>query len=311
MPAPIKWNTKIVTVEIEGTYGTDATPDGADAILTIDGSISPMEGNDVSRDLELPWMGADATIATELHSKVSFKVELQGSGTAGTAPGWGKLLRMCACAEVISAATSVTYNPVTDDHESGTIYFYVGLTLYKLVGARGNAKLMITAQGIPYLEFEFTGLFVDPAQATRPTPDLSAFQKPSVGTTANTPTFTIDSTDFVLRSAELDLGNQVENRFLIGAEQVLITNKQETFQCTVEAQPLTDFDPYALAKAQSAVEVDLVHGTVAGKIATVNIPTAQMQRPQGLENAQNITEWPLRLVPLPASGNDQWTLTLT
>ncbi|MEQ8340065.1 MAG: hypothetical protein RID15_13810 [Marinovum algicola] len=308
---PIYWNTKIVTVELESTYGTDATPDGADAILTVEGSITPMEGNDVNRNLETPWLGADGTIPAELHAKVTFKVELQGSGTAGTAPGWGKLLRMCACAETIVAATSVTYNPVSDAHESGTLYFYVGKTLHKLVGARGNAKFAFTAQGIPYIEFEFTGLFTDPAEATRPTVDLSAFVKPSLATSVNTPTGTINGTDFVIRSLSLDLGNQVENRFLIGSESVLITDKQEVIEATVEAQVLTAFDPYALAKAQSEVAVVLTHGTTAGKIATLTAPTAQMQRVQGLENAQNITEWPLRLVPLASSGNDQWTLALT
>ena len=55
----------------------------------------------------------------------------------------------------------------------------------------------------------------------------------------------------------------------------------------------------------------VAHGTTAGKIVTLTAPTAQMQRVQGLENAQNITEWPLRLVPLASSGNDQWTLVLT
>ncbi|MGK7757183.1 phage tail tube protein [Marinovum sp. B10] len=234
-----------------------------------------------------------------------------GGGTAGTAPGWGKLLRMCGCAETVVAATSVTYNPVSDDHESGTLYFYVGKTLHKLVGTRGNAKFMVSAQGIPYIEFEFTGLFTDPAEATRPTPDLSAFLKPSLATSANTPTGTINGTDFVIRALSLDLGNQVENRFLIGSESVLITDRQEVIEATVEAQPLTSFDPYALARAQSEVAVVVAHGTTAGKIVTLNAPAAQMQRVQGLENAQNITEWPLRLVPLASSGNDQWTLVLT
>ena len=311
MPNRILWDKKIILVELEGSYGTDATPDGADAILAVEGSITPMEGNDVSRNLELPWLGADATIPAELHVKVSFKVELQGSGTAGTAPGWGKLMRMCACAEVVSAGVSVAYNPVTDGHESGSLYFYVGSTLHKLLGARGNVKLSVTAQGVPYLEFEFTGLFVKPAEATRPTPALSAFQDPTLATSANTPTFTIDGTSFVLRQMMLDLGNQVENRFLIGSEGVHITGKQEALTCTVEAQPITSFDPYALAQAQTQVPVVLTHGTVAGKIATLNVPSAQMQRVQGLENTQNVTEWPLRLVPLPVAGNDQFTLTLT
>ena len=55
----------------------------------------------------------------------------------------------------------------------------------------------------------------------------------------------------------------------------------------------------------------LQQGTAAGLKATINVPRAQIQRPTGLENAQNIAEWPLRMVPLPDTGNDQWTLVLT
>ncbi|MDZ4095464.1 MAG: hypothetical protein U1D35_11235 [Paracoccaceae bacterium] len=79
---PIIWDQKILLAKVETTYGTDSTPTGAaNAILAIDGSLTPMDGNDVSRELELPYMGADATIPAELHAKLSFKVELAASGT--------------------------------------------------------------------------------------------------------------------------------------------------------------------------------------------------------------------------------------
>ncbi len=309
---PIKWRSKIILAEIESAYGTDPSPTGsANAVLATDVQITPMEGNDVSRDLETPWLGAQATIPTELHAKLSFKVELAPSGTAGSAPAWGVLLRGCAVAETIVASTSVTYNPITDSHESLTFHLWIGSTRYVLLGARGNCMISVDAQGIPYLEFEFTGLFSQPSEQARPTPDTSAWQKPLVATTANTPTFTMAGTSFVMRRARLDLGNQVENRFLVGSESVLITDKSESFETTVEAVALTTFNPFSLAAAQSSVAVSLVHGTAAGAISTLSLPAAQMQRPQGLENAQDIKEWPLRLVPLPTSGNDQWTLTLT
>ncbi|TDE40926.1 phage tail tube protein [Antarcticimicrobium sediminis] len=311
MAAPIFWRKKILVAKIETTYGTDASPGGADAILATDVNLKPMEGNDVSRELETPFMGAQGTIPTELHAMLSFKVELEPSGAAGTVPGWGALLRACAMAETISASTSVTYNPVSDGHESITFYTYIGNTLYAMIGAMGTCTIEVTAQGIPYLNFEFTGLFVQPSEDTRPTATLSGFKKPDVATSANTPTFTINSVAMVMRSFSLALGNQVEKRFLVGVERVLITDRAEAIQTTVEAQPLTSFNPFALSAAQTAMDVTLVHGTAAGRIATLNMPAAQMQRPQGLENAQNITEWPLRMVPLYASGNDQFTLTLT
>lgn len=313
MPAPLYWKTKILLAKIETTYGTDAVPTGAaNAILATEVKLQPMEGTDVSRDLELPYLGGQGTIPNELHAKISFKVELAPSGTAGTAPAWGVLLRACGVAQVVSAGVSVAYNPISANHELATIYLWIDSTRYVMRGTRGTAKIMVNAQGIPYIEFSFTGLWSAPAETARPTPvTLSAFQKPVVATSVNTPTFSINSVAFVMRSFELDLKNAVENRFLIGSEQILITQREEAIKTVVEAQPLSAFNPFTLAQAQTSVPISLVHGVGAGKISTLAVPAAQMQRLQGLESAQDIKEWPLSAMPLPTSGNDQWTLTLT
>lgn len=308
----LKWRNKILLCRLETTYGTDPVPVGADhAFLATEVQLTPMEGNDVSRDLETPYLGAQGSIPTGLHRKLSFKVEMVGSGTAGTAPAWGPILRACGVAETIDAGTSVTYNPISDDHESATFYIWIDTTLFKLTGTRGNCKFDASAQGIPYLEFEFTGLFSAATETVRVSPDLSGFQKPQVATDRNTPTFTIDGDDYIMRSFMLDMGNQVEPRFLINSEAILITDRADVLQTTIEAVPLTTFDPFTLAENQTTVPVVLEHGTIAGQRVALNIPTAQMQRPQGLDNAQNIVEWPLRMVPLPTAGDDQWTLVLT
>lgn len=308
----IKWRSKILLAKIEAIYGQDAAPTGADdAILATNIVLTPMEGQDVSRELELPWLAAQATIPAGLHTRLQFRIELVGSGTAGTAPAWGSIARALGLAETVTAGTSVVYNPVTDDHESVTFHFWVGNTRYVTRGARGNAVLRFTAQGIPYLECDFRGLFALPSEETRPAPSLSAFLKPDLVTSARTPKFEIDAQPFVMRSFMLDLGNRVETRFLVGSESVLITDKAESAAAQIEAVPLTTFDPYQRSFDQDAVPVEIIHGTQAGRIVALKIISAQLQRLAGLENAQNIAEWPLRFVPLPDQGNDQWTLTLT
>lgn len=146
MPAPMKWRTKILLAKIESTYGVDSVPTAAlNAILATEVVYTPMEGSDVSRDLEHPYLGAQGTIPAELQAKLSFKVELAPSGTPGVAPAWGPLLRGCAMAQTIVASTSVRYNPITDTHESLTIHFWIDTTRYVMLGARGNAKLMVSA----------------------------------------------------------------------------------------------------------------------------------------------------------------------
>lgn len=308
----IKWNRKVLLAKIETIYGTDAAPTGAvNAVLATSVQLQPMEGQDVSRELELTTLGPQATVPVEVHAKLSFEVELAASGVAGTPPAWGPLLRACAVAETIVAGTSVTYNPVSTGHESLTLHFWVEDTLYALVGARGSATIKIEAQKVPKIAFAFTGLFTQPTALAQAAPTLTSWKTPIVATKANTPVFTLDGQSMVLRSLEIDLANEIVTRFLIGSEGVLITQKAEKITATVEAVPLTTFDPYALALAQTTVPLVLTHGTVAGQTAMINAPLAQVQRPSGLAQNQGIVEWPLNLVPQVSSGNDQWTLLLT
>lgn len=308
----IFWRSKILALAIESTYGVDADPTGTDAILAKQVSLSPMEGNDLDRELELPYFGSQGTIPVELHMKLSFEVELAPSGTAGTAPAWGKLLRACGCAETIVAGTSVTYNPITDDPEAASIHFFNGGTRYVMRGARGTASFDLTANQIPKIVFEYTGLFSLPSEQSRPTPDFGAWTRPQeVGPTFTALTFA-GQTDLTMRKFMLDMSNQIEPRFLVGPEEILITDRDEAIECTIQAVPLTTFDPYAAARNQDQVAISLRHGVGVGRIATLATTSAQLQRPQGLETPQNVTEWPLRLKPIPSSaGNDQWTLTLT
>lgn len=312
MVAPIAWKSKIVLAKIETTYGTDPAPTGAaNGMLMTNVEFVPMEGEDVSRDLELPYLAGQPTIPAGLRCRIKGRIELWPSGTAGTAPAWGPMLRACAVAQTIAAGASVTYNPISTGMESVTIYFWMGGTLHKVKGARGTGTMRWTAQGIPYFEGEWLGLFADPAETARDTPTLTGFKAPAIVTKSNTPTFTVNAVALVMREASLDLGNQLEPRLLVGSESIVIPDKAESFAFRVEATPLTTFNPYALAKAQTPMAVSLVHGTAAGYISTLAIAGMQLKRPTGFENSQNIAEWPLEGIPLPTSGNDQWSLALT
>lgn len=308
----LKWNLRTLLAKTEVTEGVNANPTGAqDAVLAQNVQVQPMEGQDVSRELDLPTLGAQPTVPVELHAKLTFEVELAGSGAAGTVPAWGKLLRGCAVAETIQAGTSVTYNPVSAGHESLTIYLWIEDTLYAFLGARGTATIRLEAQKVPKIAFSFASRFVQPVAFARALPVLAAWQNPVVATSANTPVFTLGGTSLALRSLEFDLGNEVVNRALIRSDGIHIPAKSEKISCTVEAVPLATLDPYALALAQTAVPLVLTHGTVAGHRISLNVPLAQIQRPSGLAQQQGIVEWPLNLVPQVNAGNDQWTVTLT
>lgn len=312
MVDPILFRKKVLLAKIESAYGTDPTLSGsANAILATDVSIRPMEGQDVSRNLIQDYLGGSATIPAGLHVVIEFSTELAGSGTAGTAPAWGPLIRACGCAETIVADTSVAYTPVSDAMESLYIKFWLGSTLHALKGARGDATVGLNAEGIPTIRWTLTGLYVDPATVSSPSADVDGFEDPLIASSANTPTFTVNDVSLVLRSWSFKLGNQVVGRFLIGRDEIMITDRTEALDLTVEATPLATFNPYALAKATTPVPVALVHGTTAGNIVRLDLPTCQVKRPTGYQENQGIAEWPLALMPLPDAGDDQFTITLT
>lgn len=307
----IKWRSKIILAKIETVYGTDPTPTGAaNAILATDIEMRPMEGQDVSRNLDVPFLGAQEEFPAGLHTVISFSVELVGSGEAGTAPAWGPLIRGCAAAETIVAETSVEYNPVSESHESVTLYFQIGPSLHKIKGARGTAVITVNAQGIPVCRFTFTGMFTTPADTAAPTPDYTDFQKPKIASSTNTPVFTINGNTFVLRNYSLDLGCDVQPRLLIGSESIQIVDKAERLSATVEAVALATYNPYSAANGGGGVPVVLQQDTSAGRKVTISVPLGVQKRLSGFENQQGILEWPLQFTPRFDEGDDQWSILL-
>jgi hypothetical protein len=306
------WNKKVLLIGIEVTYATDPTLTGAaNAILAINVSLRPMEGEDVNRNLELPYFGQSASIPAALRTVLQFETELAGSGTAGDAPAWGPLLRAAGCAETIVADTSVASTRVSEDHESVWVELYVDGIRFRGKGARADCEIAINAQGIPVLRWTFTGLYLTPTDTANASPTLTGWKKPLIASKTNTPTFTVNGVALVLRSWSFKFGNQVEPRLLVGKEEIRIVDSAEQLDIVVETVPLATFNPFTLAEAQTLVAVSLVHGIVAGNICTIALPTAQIKRPTGLQNNQKIAEWPLSLAALPASGDDQFSITLT
>lgn len=306
------WRKKVILFKVETAYGTDAVPTGAvNAIKAKNVRLTPMEGTDVDLGHEQPFLGNQGSAIADLHANLTFEVDLVGSGTAGQAPAFGPLLLACGCAETTVADTSVTYNPISANMDAGTSYINIDGLLFVSTGMRGTFDLVVNASGVPVLQFNMTGLYVPPSDSPAPTPDYSTWPDPKVASNQNTPVFQIDGADLIMRSFKLTMGNEVSPRFLIGHEEVVISDRAEMIETQIETPDLATFNPYALAEQQTRVSLTLTHEAQAGRVATLAVPSAQMQRPDAPTDAQGIVESPLRLKPLPVTGNDQWTLTFT
>lgn len=148
---PLLTRKRLILAETEGTYGVDPSPDGADAILVRDLNITPQQSDVVNRDLVRPYLGASEQLLANTRVECTFSVELAGSGTAGTAPRFGKVLKACALAEttvspaVTGTAAAGGSNSITlAAGASATDDFYNGQVIRITSGTGSGSVFLIT-----------------------------------------------------------------------------------------------------------------------------------------------------------------------
>ncbi len=279
--AKLLFRKKALLAKKEVTYGVDPVPTGPlNAIQTRNLSIDPLEGDQLTFDVDTENLGAKAASLVGKHVKVSFEVPAAGSGAAGTAPGWGVLMLGAGHTETIVAATSVTYEPKDTDTDSLTLYVMVGRTLHKVTGCRGSVKFSAKKREYPWLQFEFMGLFSAPVdQAVSLNTDLSAFLKP-LPFRADSVEFEIGAYLAGLHEISVDFGQKVDFYEHSEEEQIMQTDRQANWQGTLEEPDVGTHDFYTDVNADTQMALSYVHGTVAGNIFEISAPKTQLLSPK-------------------------------
>lgn len=145
---PLLQRKRIILAKIETTYGTDSVPTGAaNAILVRNLNVTPQDADFTDRDLVRPYLGRSEQLPAAIRASLDFEVEMAGSGTAGTVPGYGALLRACAFSENIlataltgtaqaGAANSITLAAAGTSSVDGA---YVGMPI-RITGGTGSGQ---------------------------------------------------------------------------------------------------------------------------------------------------------------------------
>ena len=299
-----RWNKLAILHKLETVYGTNATPLAADALIGTNVSFSPIEAEEVSRDLMLPYMGSQGVVLAGIHAKLEFDVEIAGAGAAGTVPKFGSALRACGMAETVTAATKVEYTIVEDGVESSSVYFVSDKVQHVLLGCRGTCSMSFTPKGIPRFRFAFTGLLGTITDiGAMPAVTMAGWTTPLTVSKLNT-TMTLHGWASVAESLSVDLGNTVNPRFLIGGESVMIADRKSKGSAVVEGRSLATVDWFAKALARTRGALSLIHGTVAGNIVEIAAPAVEIGRPtQG--QTDGIVNYTLPLDLCPSAGLDE------
>lgn len=304
---------RLILIEEESTYGTDPTPTGADAVLVKDLSIVPQQSDIVSRDLIRPYLGASEQLLANTRVECSFSVELAGSGTAGTAPRYGKALKACGFSETVVANTSVTYDPISASFDSVTIHYNIDGVRHKVTGARGTFTITANVGEIPTIDFTMTGIYVAPDDSSQPTVTYADQATPLIFKKGNTTGLNVMGlTTAKLSSYSLDIGNEIVYRELVGGDgEVLLTNRSVSGNLSIEAVTLATKDYFATALADTLGIIEFTHGTTAGNIVKVDSARGDIADVSyGDLDGIAMLEIPFTAIPS-TSGNDEVELVYT
>ena len=311
--ASVLTRRRLLLAKIESTYGTDPTPSGAsNAILVRNLDIQPLVADTVNRDLVRPYMGQADQLLAQTRVEVTFEVELAGSGTAGTAPAYGPLLRSCGLSETVVADTSVTYAPESSGFESTTIYYHQDGIRHKVTGCRGSFELSGEVGGIPVISFSMTGIYNAPTDETLPTPTYANQATPLIFKEGNTSSFSAFGYAGCLQSYSFNIANDVIYRELVGcSKEVLITNRAPSGNVVIEAPTIATKDFFTIATGTSTGSITWQHGSTGGNIVTMT--TAQSDLGNLTYSDQDgiqMLNMPFIAVPT-SSGNDELSLSYT
>ena len=299
----------LVLIKAETTYGVDALPTAADALLVSEVTFPEMQGEVVDRNLVRPFMGASPQVVVSERMGFAFTCEAAGSGTAGTAPRFGAALQACRNAMTTIATTSNTYSPITvfGASTSATIYYFIDGIRHIITGWRGNHSLNLTNNGFGTNRFEGMGIYQGPTDTAIPTPTYTLQANPLPVTFGNTLNINIAGyATAALQSFTFTQENQMSyNSLPGGAKEVLITSGRCTFEAVIECPTIAQVDYFSKALTQATNALSITQGTTAGNRQAFTAPAAKTLIPRySDDNGKLMLAAPGIL--LPVSGNDDY-----
>jgi len=313
-------NTTILA-KIETTYGTDSIPTGAaNSMLVSNVTVAPVHEN-VSRDLIRSYMGASEQLVGTRYISLDFTVELQGSGTAGTIPAWGALMRACSFAEAdLLTPDRIEYSPVSSAQEGVSIYYYLDGVLWKALGCRGTCDIDLTVGARPTMSFKFFGIDGGATAATPSGVSYTSFKTPVTVTAANSDDFLIGNVTYAAgvlsggtasctRGMNISLGNDYKHVPTLCGESVDITGREITGSMVIDLAAAAEVTEITAINANTTTAIGWTLGTVAGYKVMIYAPAVQRINPK-YEDVDGRAMLSVDLRFLPSAGNDELKLIM-
>ena len=309
-------NRQIVAAKIEVTEGTAETLAAADANVQIlepakwEPNISMFERNLLDVSLSSFKQIPGTRLAT-----ISCKVENKGSGTAGTAPALGKLLKACGFGETVVAVTSVTYAPVSAlaSIPTLTVAIYQDGVRKQLKGARGNVKYSAKNGEPGVFDFTFIGVYDAVTDQALLTPTGVETTVPVALLSA---LFSVASFAAFVSTISFDMGNKLTPRPDIntaaGYISTLLTSRMPKGSFDPELELVAGHDWYGRWLAGTTGVLTWKHPGTAGNISTFSVPVCQyIKINDGDRDGVALAPVEFLMARSAVGGNDEVSLAFT
>lgn len=306
---------KLLWIKQEVTYGLDPVGAAVDVVWGENVTFTP-KGTRVGGDPAMAGLGGVKDYMYGQYGEISFEVPLGGSGVAGTAPKWGRLLTAAGYSETIVATTSVTYalaaNPAASN--SVAITWRDGRRSHKLLGARGFITFDFTEGKRPFMKCVFRGLLTavaDGAVIAQADATWTGWNDVDPISQAKT-TFSYNAAAMPLRAISFDQSDNVVFSDRPNQRQVDLAGKRE-FTGKLKGSSLLpsvlNFE--ALANANTLASAILTHGNVAGSILTVTAKCQNGMPTYSKDSGLDVTDVDIFPVPSALNLDDQLVLVCT
>jgi hypothetical protein len=294
----------------ETTEGTAETLAAANAILAGEIKFDP-DVDMEELDLQSSSLSPFPAVAGGRMARMTFKCEPKGSGTAGTPPEIGLLLRACGYEETIVGGSSVTYDPASSSIPSLTMAKYVDGKRYLMAGARGDFSIELKAGKPGKINFDFLGTAVEEADVALLTGINYQTSRAQSFMNAN---FQIDSYAAIVEAISIASGNSVELRDSANAAHgylsAVISKRLATMGLNPEDVPVATEDFWTTWKTGALVAFTAQLGATAGNILTITAPKVQYMK-AGLGERKGHATKEIEAILRRNAGDDELSLAFT
>lgn len=313
-------NRDTMYAKLESSYGVDPTIAGTDAVLILGVQHSPDRLRLIERPALTGALGQPQQAYGGMLEQVQITAELRGSGSAGTAPEIGPLLKACGLLETVNASTSVVYTPQSGTIESCTIHYYSSVdgsssrVRHILLGCRGSFTIQANAGGNPEIRFTMVGRRANPTDQSALSPTFDSTVpyglrglSVTVGAVSN----------LVVQGFNFDCGNAVEVPDNLndseGYGNITIVRRDPTLTVSRHHELVATIAPWADLVAGTTRAFDTgVIGSTAGnrwRLQASNLAYRNVQ--PGEANGMRTIESTFGCTASTVGGSDHFTLTFT